>query len=216
MKAYQESLAPSLRSLMTRFRYAGMARKVVGVRSVGIRECAVMLLGRDDGDPLLMKVKEAQPSVLETYLGPSGYTNAAERVVEGEWLMQACGDILLGWLRCAGPDGHEADYYVRQMRDWKGSAEVDSMTPQLLADYGRSSGLLTGDRIAIASYLGSGDAADITLTRFAGAMPSRTKVTMPPCAPRQRATDCLGLSPATPEPRPAALAPSRDAPTVLR
>ena len=169
MKAYQESLAPSLRSLMTRFRHAGIARKVVGVRSVGIRECAVMLLGRDDGDPLLMKVKEAQPSVLETYLGPSGYTNAAERVIEGEWLMQACGDILLGWLRCAGPDGHEADYYVRQMRDWKGSAGVDSMTPQLLADYGRSSGLLTGDRIAIASYLGSGDAADITLTRFVGA-----------------------------------------------
>ena len=96
MKAYQESLAPSLRSLMTRFRHAGIARKVVGVRSVGIRECAVMLLGRDDGDPLLMKVKEAQPSVLETYLGPSGYTNAAERVVEGEWLMQAGGDILMG------------------------------------------------------------------------------------------------------------------------
>lgn len=176
MTAYQQSLAPSLRSLGTRFRYAGMARKVVGVGSVGIREWVVMLLGRDDEDPLLMQIKEAQPSVLETYLGPSGYTNAAERVVQGERLMQACGDILLGWLRCAGPDDHEADYYVRQMRDWKGSAEVDSMTPQLLADYGRSCGHVlaraharTGDRIALASYLGSDDAADIAFTRFAEA-----------------------------------------------
>jgi hypothetical protein len=114
--------------------------------------------------------------VLETYLGPSGYTNAADRVVEGERLMQASGDILLGWLRCAGPDGHEADYYVRQMRDWKGSAEVESVAPQLLADYGRSCGHVlaraharTGDRIAIASYLGSDDAADIAFTRFAEA-----------------------------------------------
>jgi Uncharacterized protein conserved in bacteria (DUF2252) len=93
---------------------------------------------RDDTDPLLLQVKEAQPSVLENYLGPSGCTNAAERVVEGQRLMQASGDILLGWLRCVGPDGHEADYYVRQLRDWKGSAEVESTTPQLLADYGRS------------------------------------------------------------------------------
>jgi uncharacterized protein (DUF2252 family) len=175
MKAYQESLAPSRRSLVTRFRYAGMARKVVGVGSV-IRAWVVMLLGRDDADPLLMQVKEAQPSVLEDYLGLSGYINAAERVVEGERLMQASGDILLGWLRCVGPDGHDADYYVRQLRDWKGSAEVDSTTPQLLADYGRSCGHVlaraharTGDRIAIASYLGSGDAADIAFTRFAEA-----------------------------------------------
>jgi uncharacterized protein (DUF2252 family) len=153
-----------------------MARKVVGVGSVGIREWIVMLMGRDDTDPLLLQVKEAQPSVLENYLGPSGYTNAAERVVEGQRLMQASGDILLGWLRCVGPDGHEADYYVRQLRDWKGSAEVESTTPQLLADYGRSCGEVlaraharTGDRVAIASYLGSGEAADIAFTKFAEA-----------------------------------------------
>lgn len=176
VKAYQQSLAPSLRSLVTRFRYAGMARKVVGVGSVGIRAWVVMLLGRDDEDPLLLQVKEAQPSVLEGYLGPSGYTNAAQRVVEGHRLMQASGDILLGWLRCIGPDSYEADYYVRQLRDWKGSAEVESMTPQLLADYGRSCGHVlaraharTGDRIAIASYLGSGDSADVALARFAEA-----------------------------------------------
>jgi uncharacterized protein (DUF2252 family) len=176
VEAYQQSLAPSRRSLVTRFRYAGMARKVVGVGSVGIREWVVMLMGRDDTDPLLLQVKEAQPSVLENYLGPSGYTNAAERVVEGQRLMQASGDILLGWLRCAGPDGYEADFYVRQLRDWKGSADVDSATPQLLADYGRSCGEVlaraharTGDRIAIASYLGSGEAADIAFTKFAEA-----------------------------------------------
>jgi uncharacterized protein (DUF2252 family) len=176
VEAYQQSLAPSRRSLVTRFRYAGMARKVVGVGSVGVRSWVVMLLGRDDEDPLLVQVKEARPSVLENYLGPSGYNNAAERVVEGQRLMQASGDILLGWLRCVGPDAHEADYYVRQLRDWKGSAEVESTTPQLLADYGRSCAEVlaraharTGDRIAIASYLGSGDAADVAFTKFAEA-----------------------------------------------
>jgi uncharacterized protein (DUF2252 family) len=176
VEAYQQSLAPSRRSLVTRFRYAGMARKVVGVGSVGVRSWVVMLLGRDDEDPLLLQVKEARPSVLENYLGPSGYNNAAERVVEGQRLMQASGDILLGWLRCVGPDDHEADYYVRQLRDWKGSAVVESTTPQLLADYGRSCAEVlaraharTGDRIAIASYLGSGDAADVAFTKFAEA-----------------------------------------------
>ena len=114
-----------------------VARKVVGVGSVGTRAWVVLLLGRDDSDPLLMQVKEAEPSVLERYLGACGYANAAERVVQGERLMQASSDILLGWLRCVGPDGHEGDYYVRQLRDWKESVSLESMTPQLLADYGR-------------------------------------------------------------------------------
>jgi hypothetical protein len=133
-------------------------------------------LGRDDNDPLLMQVKEAEPSVLERYLGTGGYANAAERVVQGERLMQASSDILLGWLRGVGPDGHEGDYYVRQLRDWKQSASVESMGAQLLADYGRSCAHVlaraharTGDRIAIAGYLGGGDAADIAFTRFAEA-----------------------------------------------
>jgi uncharacterized protein (DUF2252 family) len=176
MAAYRESLDSSRRSLAARYRYAGMARKVVGVGSVGLQAWVVMLLGRDDGDPLLMQVKEARPSVLEEHLGPSGYANAAERVVEGQRLTQASSDIMLGWLRCVGPDGREADYYVRQLHDWKGSADVDSATPQLLADYGRSCGEVlagaharTGDRIAIASYLGSGDTADLAFTEFAEA-----------------------------------------------
>jgi len=171
--AYRESLQASRRELAVRFRFAGLARKVVGVGSVGARAWVVLLLGRDDGDPLLMQVKEAQPSVLEHYLNCRPYANAAERVVEGQRLMQSSSDILLGWLHCVGPDGHEGDYYVRQLHDWKGSVTPEAMTPQLLADYGQSCGHVlaraharSGDRIAIAGYLGGGEAADIAFTRF--------------------------------------------------
>jgi uncharacterized protein (DUF2252 family) len=173
---YRESLEANRHSLVQRFRYAGMARKVVGVGSVGTRAWVVMLLGRDADDPLLMQVKEAAQSVLEPYLAASDYANAGQRVVMGQRLMQASSDILLGWLHCMGPDGHVGDYYVRQLRDWKGSAVVESAGPQLLADYGRSCGhalarahARTGDRVAIAGYLGRSDAADIALTRFAEA-----------------------------------------------
>jgi uncharacterized protein (DUF2252 family) len=173
---YRQSLEPSRRQLMSRFRFVGGARKVVGVGSVGTRAWVVLLLGRDDDDPLLMQVKEAAPSVFERYLGACGYANAAERVVQGERLMQASSDILLGWLHCVGPDDHEGDYYVRQLRDWKQSASLESMDARLLADYGRSCAHVlaraharTGDRIAIAGYLGSGDAADIAFARFAEA-----------------------------------------------
>ncbi|MCW2653817.1 MAG: hypothetical protein JWR32_4793 [Mycobacterium sp.] len=171
---YRQSLDPSRRGLIGRFRYVGAARKVVGVGSVGTRAWVVLLLGRDDSDPLLMQVKEAELSVMEHYLGACSYANAAERVVQGERLMQASSDILLGWLRCAGPDGHEGDYYVRQLRDWKTSVTPESMTPQLLADYGQSCAhalarahARSGDRVAIAGYLGSGDIADIAFARFA-------------------------------------------------
>ncbi len=173
---YRQSLYPSRRGLMGRFRYVGGARKVVGVGSVGTRAWVVLLLGRDDNDPLLMQVKEAQPSVLESCLGPSEHINAAERVVDGQRLMQSSSDIMLGWLHCVGPDDHEGDYYVRQLRDWKGSVTPESMTPQLLADYGQSCAHVlaraharTGDRVAIAGYLGSRDVADIAFTRFAEA-----------------------------------------------
>jgi len=171
---YIQSLDAARRMLISRFRYEGMARKVVGVGSVGTRVWIVLMLGRDEDDPLLLQVKEAQPSVLEFYLSPSTYGNAAERVVVGQRLMQATGDILLGWLHAVGPDGHEGDYYVRQLRDWKGSADVESMSPTVLADHGRSCGEVlaraharTGDRIAIAAYLGKGDRADRALAQFA-------------------------------------------------
>jgi uncharacterized protein (DUF2252 family) len=171
---YMQSLDVGRRTLITRFTYAGMARKVVGVGSVGARAWIVLLLGRDDKDPLLMQVKEAERSVLEGYLQPSAYSNSAERVVAGQRLMQACSDILLGWLRSVGPDAFAGDYYVRQLHDWKGSADVGSMSPTVLADYGQSCGEVlarahsrSGDRIAIAGYLGNGDAVDRTLVSFA-------------------------------------------------
>lgn len=94
-----------------------MARKVVGVGSIGLRARVVLTLGRDGDDPLVLQVKEAQGSVLEPYLGASVYPNAAQRVMVGQRLMQASGDILLGWLRTVGPDGHQGDYYLRQLRD---------------------------------------------------------------------------------------------------
>jgi len=176
IRTYVQSLDTYRRVLVNRFGYAGMARKVVGVGSVGTRVWIVLMVGRDDNDPLLMQVKEAQPSVLECHLAPSVYKNAGERVVVGQRLMQATGDILLGWLHAIGPDGHEGDYYVRQLRDWKGSANVESMNTKMLAAYGRSCGEVlaraharTGDRIAIASYLGKGDQADRALVRYAAA-----------------------------------------------
>ncbi len=174
--AYHESLNISVQLLARRFHYAGMARKVVGVGSVGLRAWVVLTLGRDGNDPLVLQVKEAQASVLEPYLEASAYPNAAQRVVVGQRLMQASGDILLGWLRTTGPDGRQGDYYVRQLRDWKGSASVESMSPQVMADYGRSCGEVlaraharTGDRIAISGYLGRGEAADsvcLTISLF--------------------------------------------------
>jgi uncharacterized protein (DUF2252 family) len=176
ISGYAQSLDAHCQTLMSRFSYVETARKVVGVGSVGTRAWVVLLLGRDDQDPLLLQVKEAQPSVLERFLPACEYQNAGQRVVSGQRLMQASSDILLGWLHGVGPDGHEGDYYVRQLRDWKGSADVESMSARVLADYGRSCGEVlaraharTGDRIAIAAYLGRSDTADRALTRFAGA-----------------------------------------------
>jgi uncharacterized protein (DUF2252 family) len=176
IETYRQSLEPARRALVQRFRYAETARKVVGVGSVGTRAWISLLVGRDEDDPLVMQVKEAQPSVLEAYLGPSEYPNAGQRVVIGQRLMQAVSDILLGWFRVAGPDGFECDYYVRQLRDWKGGAIVEGMRPKVLADYGRARGRVlaraharTGDRIAIATYLGKGDAFDRAIASFAEA-----------------------------------------------
>ncbi len=115
-----------------------MALKVVGVGSVGTRAWMMLLAGRDSGDPLFLQAKEAQESVLEPYVGRSEYTNAGQRVVAGQRLMQASSDIFLGWHRVNSPvDGVARDYYVRQLRDWKGSADVDNMDPQRLHMYGR-------------------------------------------------------------------------------
>ena len=110
-----------------------MARKVVGVGSVGTRSWIILLLGRDDSDPLFLQAKEAQASVLEEFLGRGDRLSHGERVVQGQHLMQASSDIFLGWDHVHGVDGVERDYYVRQLRDWKGAAIVEAMTPATMA-----------------------------------------------------------------------------------
>ncbi|MFN8186204.1 MAG: DUF2252 domain-containing protein [Gaiellales bacterium] len=120
IRSYRRTLEPNRRRLLEQFRYVHMARKVVGVGSVGTRAWIVLLLGRDDNDPLFLQAKEAQASVLEEFVGRSEYRKAGQRVVQGQRLMQAASDIFLGWQRVIGLDGLERDFYLRQLRDWKG------------------------------------------------------------------------------------------------
>jgi len=174
VRAYRATLTEDRRRLVERFRYVHAARKVVGVGSVGARAWIMLLLGRDGDDPLFLQFKEAQPSVLEPFLGTSGFANHGQRVVEGQRLMQATSDIMLGWIRTTGLDGAKRDYYVRQLWDAKGSALVEAMKPSAMEMYAQVCGWTlaraharSGDAIAIASYLGSGDAFDRALASFA-------------------------------------------------
>jgi uncharacterized protein (DUF2252 family) len=171
---YLASLPDDRRRLVSSYRFVDMARKVVGVGSVGTRAWVLLLEGRDDADPLVLQAKEAEASVLEEHVGPSRYENHGERVVQGQRLMQAASDVLLGWLHTTGIDGQPRDFYVRQLWDGKGSADVATMEPDRLARYGEACGWTlaraharSGDRIAIAAYLGSGAAYDRALAEFA-------------------------------------------------
>ena len=174
---YRDSLADDRRRLFDAFRFVDMARKVVGVGSVGTRCWIVLLLGRDDDDPLLLQVKEATVSVLAPHVAEPArrdHGHEGRRVVAGQRLMQAASDIFLGWQTVAGIDGMERDFYVRQLRDWKGAAVVEEMDPDGMQPYGRLCGWTlaraharTGDRIAIAAYLGEDTAFDQALARFA-------------------------------------------------
>jgi uncharacterized protein (DUF2252 family) len=174
IRSYRRTLTADRRRLLERFRYADAARKVVGVGSVGTRAWIVLMLGHDDRDPLFLQFKEAEASVLEPFLGKSEFANHGQRVVEGQRLMQAASDIMLGWFRTPGIDGVERDFYIRQLWDGKGSAIVEAMDPSVLAAYGRACGWTlaraharSGDAVAIASYLGSGDAFDRAMASFA-------------------------------------------------
>jgi uncharacterized protein (DUF2252 family) len=158
------------------FRYVHAARKVVGVGSVGTRCHILLLIGRDESDPLILQVKEAQPSVLEAFTRPSEYSNHGQRVVAGQRLMQGATDAFLGWQRIKGFDGAIRDYYVRQLHDWKGSAEVEDMLVSGAELYSRICGQTLaraharwGDRIAVATYLGKGDAFDRAIADFSSA-----------------------------------------------
>ncbi len=176
IRAYRRTLQGGTRQLLEEYRYVDVARKVVGVGSVGTRARVVLLLGRDDEDPLFLQAKEAEASVLEPFAGASAFANHGQRVVEGQWLMQAASDIFLGWIRATGADGVRRDFYLRQLWDWKASADVDAFTPEEMAGYGQMCGWTlaraharSGDRVAIASYLGSGDVVDEAMADFAEA-----------------------------------------------
>lgn len=174
LRRYSRTLPSDRRSLLADYRPVDMARKVVGVGSVGTRCWIILLLGRDGGDPLFLQAKEADTSVLAPHVGASAYRNQGERVVAGQRLMQAAGDIFLGWQRVDGIDGRRRDFYVRQLRDWKGIAEPEQMVPRGMGTFGEMCGATlaraharSGDRIAIAAYLGSGDVFDRALAAFA-------------------------------------------------
>lgn len=177
LRSYGETLERDRRVLLDRFGIVDFARKVVGVGSVGMRAWIALLLGRDEQDPLFLQLKEAQASVLERFLAQSEMENHAERVVTGQRLMQASSDIFLGWLHVeSGLDSQPRDLYVRQLRDWKGSAQIEQMTANGMARYGQLCGWTlaraharSGDRIAIASYLGKGAKFDRALVEFSGA-----------------------------------------------
>jgi uncharacterized protein (DUF2252 family) len=175
--SYRDTLETDRRYLLDTFRYADLARKVVGVGSVGTRCWIMLMLGRDESDPLFLQVKEAQTSVLSRFVGASEYANQGQRVVAGQRLMQASSDIFLGWQRNEiGLDGQQRDFYVRQLRDWKYSIDIEALVPRGMRVYGEICGWTlaraharSGDRIAIAAYLGGTNVFDKAITRFAAA-----------------------------------------------
>ena len=174
LRGYRNSLEFDRRLLLEAFELNDLARKVVGVGSVGTRAYIALLLGLDGDDPLFLQMKEAEASVMEEFLAPSEFSNHGERVVVGQRLMQAVSDIFLGWLHVDGGfDGNPRDFYVRQLKDWKGSAEIEQMVPEGMAAYGMLCGWTlaraharSGDRVAIASYLGKGDCFDRAIVEF--------------------------------------------------
>ncbi|HEX3735658.1 MAG TPA: DUF2252 domain-containing protein [Solirubrobacterales bacterium] len=174
LDAYRATLPADRQHLLDGYSFRHIARKVVGVGSVGTRAWVVLLTGADDGDPLFLQAKEAEASVLEPYAGKSRFKNYGRRVVEGQRLMQAASDIFLGWCPAVGLDGRDRDFYVRQLWDWKRSVEVERLSPRGLEVYGWMCGWTlaraharSGDRVAIGAYLGAGDGFDRAIAEFA-------------------------------------------------
>jgi uncharacterized protein (DUF2252 family) len=175
--SYRRTLQSDRKYLLDQYQFCDMARKVVGVGSVGTRCWIILMLGRDESDPLFLQVKEAQVSVLSRYVGASQYKNQGQRVVAGQRLMQASSDIFLGWQRSdATLDEQTRDFYIRQLRDWKFSVDIEVMIPSGMRMYGGLCGgtlarahACSGDRIAIAAYLGGSDAFDRAIAEFASA-----------------------------------------------
>jgi uncharacterized protein (DUF2252 family) len=181
VRAYRRTLQPDRRHLLEQYELAHLARKVVGVGSVGTDAWIALFLAREDGSPLFLQIKEAQPSVLERFTIKTKFSNHGQRVVVGQRLVQAASDIFLGWERFSW-GGAERDYYFRQLRDWKGSVEVNGMTPAGMDVWGRMCGWTlaraharSGDRIAIAAYLGKSETFDAAVTEFSSAYADTTE-----------------------------------------
>jgi uncharacterized protein (DUF2252 family) len=173
LASYRASLKGDRRHLFDSYRFVDLARKVVGVGSVGTQTWVILMMGRDGQDPLFLQAKEAEASVLEPFAGQSEFDNHGERVVQGQWLMQASSDILLGWLPAIGLDGRQRDFYLRQLWDGKRSVDIETLSPDGFAIYGRICGWTlaraharSGDRIAIGAYLGKGDTFDNAIAEF--------------------------------------------------
>ncbi|MGA8746232.1 MAG: DUF2252 domain-containing protein [Solirubrobacterales bacterium] len=171
--AYRSTLQGDRQHLFDGYRFRHLARKVVGVGSVGTRAWVILLTGADDSDPLFLQAKEAEASVLEPYAGSSRFKSHGRRVVEGQRLMQAASDIFLGWCPAVGFDGRDRDFYLRQLWDWKGSADVEAMDPEAMDIYARMCGWTlaraharSGDRLALAGYLGASDVFDRAIAEF--------------------------------------------------
>ena len=177
IRSYRRTLETDRSHLLEQFRFVHLARKVVGVGSVGTRAWIALFLGIDEQDPLFLQIKEAQPSVLEQFVGKSEYKNSGRRVVAGQRLMQATSDIFLGWQHVSsGIDGNPRDFYVRQLKDWKGSFAFEAAVPAGAAAYGKACGWTlaraharSGDRVAIAAYLGKSDVFDQAIATFSEA-----------------------------------------------
>ncbi|MFJ5776945.1 DUF2252 domain-containing protein [Streptomyces sp. NPDC093094] len=182
LEAYAQTLSSERRHLLRHYRVADMARKVVGVGSVGTRCWIVLLIGRDDDDPLLLQAKEAQESVLAAHTDGTPYDNQGRRVVSGQRLIQTTSDIFLGWTHVTGLDGKGRDFYVRQLRDWKGIMMPDTMDPAMMRLFAQVCGgslarahARSGDPVAIAAYLGGSDRFDRALAEFAQAYADRNE-----------------------------------------
>jgi uncharacterized protein (DUF2252 family) len=175
LQEYRATLRPDLRHLLDGYRPVDLARKVVGIGSVGTRAWVALLLGHDRNDPLFLQIKEAERSVLEPFANPSGFSSHGERVVQGQRLMQSASDSFLGWLHVPrGLDGFVRDYYVRQLWDMKGAVTIESLSRRELAVYAGVCGSTlaraharSGDRAAIAAYLGTNELFERAICAFA-------------------------------------------------
>jgi uncharacterized protein (DUF2252 family) len=183
LRTYRRTLSSDRRQLLSEYRYRHLARKVVGVGSVGTRCWLALLIGQDETDPLFIQAKQAEASVLERFTGRSTARNHGQRVVEGQRLMQASSDIFLGWDRVTGPDGVSRDFYFRQLWDWKVSAAVDTMEPEFMGIYANMCAWTlaraharSGDEIALAAYLGTSPTFDRAIAEFATAYADQNDV----------------------------------------